>query len=114
MKRVHDYVEQDSPKHRPAPDQPKRRKASGPPTSAPMRRSGSSTVAKEKAMASAAIQAKHYGHQVNQAQYGAPCTYSAPMQDYNALSLSQVQYSPTATISRASRTSPQYSRVYPA
>ncbi|KIX04064.1 uncharacterized protein Z518_07617 [Rhinocladiella mackenziei CBS 650.93] len=73
MKRVHDYVEDDSPKDRStAPDQAKRRRAPAAPTSTPMKRSGSSAHAKAQALAGAAIPSRYYGRTISQARYAAP------------------------------------------
>ncbi|EXJ90859.1 hypothetical protein A1O1_03964 [Capronia coronata CBS 617.96] len=78
MKRVHDYIEEDSPRDRPTvPDPSKRRK--GPataPTSTPMRRTGSSALARAQAMAGATVNPKHYSPTVSQARYNTPYMYT--------------------------------------
>lgn len=124
MKRVHDYVEEDSPKDRSTiPDQAKRRKipgvpgVPGVPTSAPMKRSNSSAHAKAQAIAGAAITSRYYGRTVSQARYGAPCMYTGQMRDCSTVSchvpMDDVQFSPTASMARITRDPSSRSRAYP-
>ncbi|KAK5040235.1 hypothetical protein LTS07_000732 [Exophiala sideris] len=109
MKRVHDYVEDDSPKERTtATDQPKRRKVPAVPSSAPMRRSGSSAYSKAQVMAGASVTPQYYA--VNEARYNAPSMYPAQMM---TCALDDVQFAPTRTVSRTSRTLPSRSKGYP-
>ncbi|EXJ82608.1 hypothetical protein A1O3_06421 [Capronia epimyces CBS 606.96] len=77
MKRVHDYVEEDSPRDRTTtPDQPKRRKVPDTLTSTPMKRTGSSALARAQAIAGATVQPRYYGRTVSQARYSTPCMYA--------------------------------------
>ncbi|EXJ70884.1 uncharacterized protein A1O5_05876 [Cladophialophora psammophila CBS 110553] len=116
MKRVHQYEEPEPlpKKNSTTQSQNKRKK----PTSVPMRRSNSSTLAKAHAMANAAIQAQNYGQAITRAQYVAPGAYTIQTQDYDAMmpqtvSMDDVQFSPRPAISRTCRVSPPYSGVYP-
>ncbi|KAI1612863.1 hypothetical protein EDD36DRAFT_465010 [Exophiala viscosa] len=109
MKRVHDYVEDDSPKEQTtATEQPKRRKVPGVPSSAPMRRSGSSAYSKVQVMAGASVTPQYYA--VNEARYNAPSVYPAQMM---TCALDDVHFAPARTVSRTSRTLPSRSKGYP-
>lgn len=117
MKRVHEYDEAKCAKEvfRPSGSEAtKRRKGSGVPTSTPMKRSSSSAHAKAQAMAGAAI--PKYLARVNQARYGIP-RMSTSTTEYAATSrpvtLDDVQFSPTATVSRPSQNPGSYGPVYP-
>ncbi|EHY60356.1 hypothetical protein ABEF92_005880 [Exophiala dermatitidis] len=83
MKRVHEYVEEDSPMDRTAAttshDQAKRRKVpvqdATAPTSTAMKRTSSSAHARAQAMAAATVSPRYYGRTVSQSRYNAPSMY---------------------------------------
>ena len=110
MKRVHEYTEVDSPKETSGGAEPiKRRRGPGVPTSAPMKRSDSSTKSKTRAMAEAALHAGPTGYTPSRAHSGRDTYETSP----HIPTTSGQSTAMTTTHSRASRSTQPYARMYP-
>jgi hypothetical protein len=115
MRRVHDYEE--DPKdaiHCTPPDQPRRKKASAAPSSAAMKRTGSSAHSKVQVMSSAPP--RQHGRTATQAQrYASPQTFygQSDLVMTRPVSMADVQFSPVLAIPSASTDWHPYNAYYP-